>query len=401
MEINFTKKAIEALPVPERRSFHYDKQTAGLGLMTQPTGHKAFFWYRKIRGRPTWRHIGDFPELSVENARDAATELNSRLAKWKAGGYEGQSPFQKARALATTQTVGELADRYIEEQVRMRSTNPARAAREVRQAVDLYLARWKPRRLGDVTRAEVVRWHHELGKDGRRVTANRAWQLLRTMYNWAIKKEVWVGSNPARVMRDDLFEERSRERYLLEGEAPAFFRELNGEPDADLRDFLWLALFTGARKGDVLAMRWDQLGAGKWTVPNRKKPDRPYSVALVPEAAAVLRSRQGNGSEWVFPSRGRTGHLATLKRRWKRFLKRAGLDGLRIHDLRRTLGSWQANRGVSLEFIAQSLGHRDLRSTRVYARLQEGSARPGVEDATRAMLAASRRKPLPAPRKKK
>src|SRR6266403_4620814 len=216
MEINFTKKAIEAIPAPKSRTFHYDKQTAGLGLATQPTGHKAFFWYRKVRGRPTWRHIGDFPDLSIENARDAATGLNEKLAKWKARGYEGQSPFEKEKSLATTETFGELADKYIDQQVKARSTNPERAERETRDAVDLYLKRWKPRRLGDVARAEIVQWHHELGKGHGKVTANRSWQLLRRIFNWAINKELWKGLNPARVRPGDLFEELSRERYLQE-----------------------------------------------------------------------------------------------------------------------------------------------------------------------------------------
>jgi len=391
MEINFTKKAIEAIPAPKSRTFHYDKQTAGLGLATQPTGHKAFFWYRKVRGRPTWRTIGDFPDLSIESARDAATGLNDKLAKWKARGYEGQSPFEKEKSLATTETFGELADKYIEQQVKARSTNPERAERETRDAVDLYLKRWKPRRLGDVARAEIVQWHHELGKGHGKVTANRSWQLLRRIFNWAINKELWKGLNPARVRPGDLFEELSRERYLQESEAPAFFKALKDEPDADLRDFLWLALFTGARKGDVLAMRWDQLVGGKWTVPNRKKPDRPYSVALMPEAAAVLKSRQGKGGEWVFPSHGKSEHLTTLKRPWKKFITRTGLDGLRIHDLRRTLGSWLAGAGFSLPMIGRALGHQSPSSTAIYARLDLDPVRVMLEAKPRRCSAAGSR----------
>ena len=113
-------------------------------------------------------------------------------------------------------------------------------------------------------------------------------------------------------------------------------------------------------------------------------------VPLVPAAVAILKARlqAAAGNSWVFPTRSRTGHLTEPKAAWKRILKRAGLSHLRPHDLRRSLGSWQAAAGASLAIIGASLGHADLKSTQVYARLQLDPVRESVTKAGQAMIDA-------------
>jgi integrase len=100
------------------------------------------------------------------------------------------------------------------------------------------------------------------------------------------------------------------------------------------------------------------------------------------------RSKVGD-SPWVFPSTiGKTGHVVTLKRGWKQFLKRAKLTNLRVHDLRRTNASWQIKQGSSLFVAGKSLGHASIKSMEPYGRLETTSVRESVEGAVRAMLAA-------------
>jgi integrase len=89
----------------------------------------------------------------------------------------------------------------------------------------------------------------------------------------------------------------------------------------------------------------------------------------------------------VFPGPGKTGHLVEPKGAWQRILKRAKITNLRIHDLRRTLGSWQVAQGVSLAIIGKSLGHKSLQATQVYSRLTLDPVRDAMEKATDALLA--------------
>ena len=101
----------------------------------------------------------------------------------------------------------------------------------------------------------------------------------------------------------------------------------------------------------------------------------------------VLKARlEANGEEWVFPGAGATGHLASPKRAWKRVLDRAKIRDLRIHDLRRTLGSYQARTGASLVIIGKSLNHKSAQSTSVYARLDIDPVRESITRATADML---------------
>ena len=112
---------------------------------------------------------------------------------------------------------------------------------------------------------------------------------------------------------------------------------------------------------------------------------------LSPESVEILQRRRAevDGSEYVFPGCGKTGHLVEPKTPWQHVVKRAKLNDCRMHDLRRTLGSWQAAGGASLLIIGKSLGHRSESATRVYARLAADPVRESVEKATVAMITAA------------
>lgn len=391
VRVNLTKKGIEALRAGKERRTLYDSRVPGLGVMVQPTGHKSFFWFRKVRGRPTWQTIGEFPALSVENARGEAEDRNSKLAQWKARGWDGPDPFERRRDL----TLGAVLEDYVERQLRSHAKNPDAAVKAARWKFDRYLEKWKSRPLGSVRREDVSSLHKDHGEEYGRTTANRTVQFLRTLFNWAREEMNWSGENPVK-RRFKFFHEASRERYLVDDEMPRLFRALRSEPSADLRDFVLLALMTGARRSDVLSMRWEHLDLPRaaWTMPKPSKRRQPYIVHLVDEAVAVLKARRHKTEgEWVFPGDGRTGHVTGFKRSWPKLLARAKIGDLRIHDLRRTLGSWQARTGASLPIIGETLGHRSTESTEVYARLQMEPVREAVETATSAMIKAAKRKP--------
>lgn len=127
-----------------------------------------------------------------------------------------------------------------------------------------------------------------------------------------------------------------------------------------------------------------------WTIPAAKaKAGEVIRIPLSSVALQILENRKlTSASEWVFPGRGKSGHLEEPKTAWKRILKRAELTDLRLHDLRRTLGSWQAATGASLPIIGKSLGHKSLAATQIYARLDLDPVRAAVNKATSAMLVA-------------
>jgi len=215
------------------------------------------------------------------------------------------------------------------------------------------------------------------------------------MFNKA--RELWdyKGENPTSgVLREFGFDEEERERFMDASELPAFFESLSQELNETIRDYLLISLLTGARRSNVCSLEWTEINWHRetWTIPKEKaKSKKPIHITLSPAALQILGARQASrtASQYVFPGRGKSGHLVEPKTAWKRVLKRAGLTDLRLHDLRRTFGSWQAGCGASLAIIGKSLGHGvNTTATQVYARLDLDPIRASVNKATSAMLAA-------------
>jgi len=384
-----------ARPVPDAsRATYHDTTVRELGLMIHPTGRRTFFWFRRARGNKSGTHfktIGEFPAISIEQARGKASELSGQLARAKMDDYKDGNPFAKNRS---DLTFSELLDAYCERHVRPRAKNPVLTEKRMRDWAKFYLKHWQSRKIGDITRAEVLDVFDELGKKHKH-TANQTVRHLRLLFNFAIAAELWRGENPA--ARIKLFHEAKRARFVQPDELPRLFAALKTEPNEDLRDFVNLSLWTGARRSDVFAMRWDDVSLedNRWTIPNPKSRT-PYVVPLTREAVKILEERRAKriaSSPWVFPSHSKSGHVEDLHGRWKELLKRAHIRDLRVHDLRRTQGSWQAAQGTPLLVIGKSLGHASTAATEVYARLDLDPVRAAMTSTNAAIARAMKRKP--------
>jgi integrase len=253
---------------------------------------------------------------------------------------------------------------------------------------DKFLIKWKTRRLADIKRSDVSSLHSKIGEDNGRYEANRVLALVRAIFNFAIEQLDFQGTNPAIGVKK--FAEESRDRYLLPDELPRFFEALE-EEESLFKDFFLLCLFTGARRSNVASMRWEDLQGETWRIPVTKN-GKPVFIPLVPEAQAILQTRkeQADDSPYVFASYVKSGYLAEPKTAWARITARANLSDLRIHDLRRTLGSYQAAQGTSLAIIGKMLGHRTHQATQVYARLDLDPVRQSAVKATSTILALAK-----------
>jgi integrase len=287
-QISFTVRALEKLPVPSRRPAVYrDSAVRGLGLKIEPSGHRAFFWSRRVNRRLAWKTIGEFESVSIEDARAKASEYNTRAAKWKQDGCQGEDPFVSPHGL----TLGEAVAAYTDRHIRVRAKKPEAAAKAVEQQMARYCATWKDRRLSEIRRGDVAALHEKIKRDHSVYPANRLIQMLRAAINWSIAADLWQGANPAKGIK--LFREEKRRRFLLAPELAALKTALEKAKSSDLRDFVLLALFSGARKSDVMSMAWRDVSLehALWTVPTPKNQE-PYHVALPTEAVRILTERR-------------------------------------------------------------------------------------------------------------
>lgn len=377
-KINFTKKAIEDLEFPaagKRQERYYDTKARGLFLLVTAGGMKTFYVRRKIKGKSELFLLGRFPELTVEQARAKAGGFHAAVT-------DGKNAAQAKRVERAEATLGELFDEYVENHLK-KSRKTWKAQQE---NIDRYFVHWKNYKLSSITRADVEQLHISLGKKRGHYAANRALDLLRAAFNKGIQWRMFKGENPAAGITE--FKEQPRERVLQPDEMERFFNALDSEPDGKFRHFIELCLMTGQRKSNVLAMRWEDIDfKGKtWSIPGEKmKNGQSLVLALSQAEIDVIKKRRKLG-EWVFPGSGETGHFIEPKRQWQKLLKRAEIEDLHIHDLRRSLASFMANSGADVSLIQSALNHKDIKTTlNVYVRTAKAAELDAREKAHQLM----------------
>ncbi len=437
-QIYLTNRSVEAVQPPaEGRLEFKDTKTPGLYLRVTASGVKTFSFVGRAKGsnRVERSTLGKYPAVKPDEARRQAVEIAGRLA----GGVSVAATMRERRGEITLTALRELYAAHL----------PKLKAGKKRDD-SFWRIHIEPvfgaRRLSDIKATDVERWHRGLPEvivkaretvaaerasqeaarraeieasqalrrrgpapkakraplrpkrvSGHR-TANLALAELRAMFNWALqpRRALFAGINPASGQQP--FPNVERERFLQPDELAPFFKALADEPNETMRDFILLALLTGARRANVTSMAWKDvhLERAEWRLVGEvTKNGQPQTVTLSPEAVEILRHRkEGSSSAFVFPSeRSEAGHIADPKAAWGRVLRASGIEDLRIHDLRRTLGSWQARTGASLVLIGKSLNHKDQQSTAIYARLDLDPVRQSVDRATTAMFEAAGIKP--------
>jgi len=374
----FTKTKLAALPLPaDGRAVYRDSHTPGLILRVTNNGHRSFYFYRKVKGRPVRHLLGKFPQMTVEAARAACQKKAGAVA-------EGKDLIAERQAERHEQTVAGLFQFWLDGHAKVRNKTWAEDERRYRR----FLKPWANRRLSSIGKPDVAALFARVGRENGRYAANRLLALTRALFNKA-PDIGFTGSNPTRGIKK--FREEKRDRFLHGDELRAFFDALAQEPDPMIQAFFLVCLFTGARRSNVQTMRWEDIdfGTGLWRIPETKS-GKPVVVPLVAPVVEVLRTRlaAADGSPWVFPTRSKTGHIVEPKAAWKRICTRAGLSDVRPHDLRRSLGSWMAMAGAGLPIVGRMLGHTQPATTAIYARLAVDPVREAAEKATTAMLAA-------------
>ncbi|MBV5307531.1 MAG: tyrosine-type recombinase/integrase [Desulfobulbaceae bacterium] len=377
---NFTEDRLRNILLPEsgKREYYNDTTEKGLRLAVSGTGMKSFQFQRwsPEKQRPVIVTLGKWPDLPLNLARAKTNAMRQEVSK-------GNDPQAEKKALRDTMTVAELLDRYLTEH----SIPHKRSAKDDQAIVRLHL---KPtfgtRRVNELAPEAVRSWHNGLTKTMKPASANRRLALLRSVYNVMMPDL----PNPCRGVK--MFKEYSRDRFLQPEELERFFLAIEHERatgNPDIADYLLLSIFSGARRANVLAMQWKDVDFSReqWRIAGEDSKNK--SIMLVPLVGEVLeiltRRRLTASSVFVFPSYGKTGHLAEPRKGWDRIKKTAGLADVRLHDLRRTMGSYQTISGASTAVVGKTLGHKNPASTAVYARMTLDPVREAMEKAVQLM----------------
>jgi integrase len=382
------------LPVPDRGNRIYydggtDKPVPGFGVRVTAAGARSFvlrYWTKA--GRQRTYTIGDCANWTVGAARIKARALK-RLVE------DGGDPMADIEAEREAPTVADLCDRFVEEYL---PRNRPGTALNYTILLDRYI---KPHfglhtKVADVQFEDVERLHHKVSKAGHPYAANRTVAVLSRMFSLAIRWHM-RSDNPCRGIEKN--PEAKRKRYLSGDELKGLTTALAAYSDQGIANIFRLLLLTGARRGEVLGMKWADidLGGGTWTKPaSTTKQKADHTVPLSAPARQLLseiRERQTAKrkvlGEFVFAGAGKSGHVVEIKKAWKSLCKTAGISGLRIHDVRHSFASQLASGGASLPLIGALLGHSNPATTARYSHLFQDPQKAAVEKVAAIITAAS------------
>ena len=375
-----TKRTVDAAEPEAERYILWDSALKGFGLRVETSGTKTFLVRYRIAGRKRFVALGRFGQLTPEQARGLAQETLANVR-------HGHDPAAERRKERAANSVAELASRFLAEHVGAKRKSST--AVHYRSLIECHLLpKHGSRKAHDFARADLARLH--LSLQDRPYQANCLLSVVASMYSFGERHGlVPEGYNPA--ARIERFPEARRERFLSTEELARLgeaFRKFEsdgrfGTGIAALR----LLLFTGARLGEILHLRWEDVDIerGLLLLPDSKTGRK--AITLNAPALAVLHSLERSG-RFVIAGANPEVPRADLKKPWTAVTEAASLSGLRIHDLRHSFASVGAGGGFGLPIIGKLLGHMQAATTQRYAHLDADPIRRAA-DAIGASIAAA------------
>jgi integrase len=368
MRDKITKRSVDALKAPAdgAEAVLWDSEMKGFGVRVQRGGAKSYILHYRVvslrSGAPLrkltiGRHGSPW---TPETARGEARRLLGMIE-------DGADPAADKIARREAPTIAELAERFLVEHATAK--RKGRTAAEYQRLSDkIILPALGKRKAAEVTRAEVAKLHH--AQRAAPYQANRVLAVLSKMFNlaerWGLRPD---GSNPCRHV--EKFAERKRERMLSPAELARLGDALASyEGSPYVVAAVKLLVFTGARLSEVLGLCWEWIDfdRGEARLPDSKTGAK--TLHLPPPALAVLAELPRlDDNPHVIVGQKAGAALVNLEKPWRAIRAAAGLEDVRLHDLRHAFASVAASSGMGLPIIGKMLGHTQAATTARYAHL--------------------------------
>ena len=365
-----TEHTVAALPAG-RDTVVWDRALTGFGVRVYPSGAKVYVVQTPGPQGTKRITVGRHGVIGASEARRRAALIIARIRA-------GEEPVPEAQKTESI-TVAALAQRYLREHVAVRCKSTTAA--QYRLAIERYIVpALGTRPVSSLGRSQVADLQHSLSD--RPAMANLVVATLSRMIDqamaWGVAGEI---SNPCRSAPK--YRTRRRERFLTDAEFQRLGRvldemEAEGRISPHAAAALRLLMLTGCRRNEILTLRWEDVHLQTQELHLSDSKTGPRTVSLSPEAAQVLAQLPRlPGNPWVIPGAKPGARLSSLFEPWRRVRARAGLDDVRIHDLRHSYASRALALGESLPVIAKLLGHAQIQTTARYTHL----TRDAVKDA--------------------
>jgi integrase len=394
-----TKRAVDALQCSsgKDRAFLWDDALSGFGVAAFPTGRKVYVVQYRQNGRSRRVTIGEHGRLTPDEARSQAKTILGAVET-------GADPIEERRTARAVRTFREVAEDfmtvYADRQCKPRTRG------EYRRWLDRQLLpALGSRRFQEIKRADLARLHGKLSTTP--TEANHVLSLFRSIWNWAARREeVDKAANPA--LGVDRYPEQGRERFLtsdelgrlgsalVEGETVGIVYEVDETkpgakhaPKPESRRMkldpfavaaIRLLILTGARLREILDAQWSYVDfeRGILFLPDSKTGRKPVYLSAATQAVLAALPRI-EGNPHVIAGAKDGAPRSDLNRPWAAVRRAAGLEGVRLHDLRHSFASIGAGASMGLPIIGKLLGHSQAATTARYAHLDADPLRRAVD----------------------
>ncbi len=371
--MKLTKNVINKLTYSQKngkQDIYWDDNLPGFGVRVYPSGKKSFVLKYRVTGRQHIKVVGRYGSLTLDQARDKAKKELVAI-------IDNKDPLEDKKKTRIGISFKEFCPIYI-----------ARHAKEYKRTwvadqrrINKYLIpAFGSLRLDAITRADVAKFYSDLVQKFP-YEANRTIQQLSKMFERAkfwgyIKDEHFNATKGVKQ-----FKEKKRDRWIKPDELPRLAQAINEEGNFYGSKALWLYLLLGVRRDELLKAKWEDID---WDRQELKLPEtKAGHIHYVPLSAAALAIIQElpkqEDNPYILPGEKPGHHLVNIEKIWQRVRKKANVEDVRIHDLRRTLGSWLAQSGNSLHLIGRVLNHSSQSTTAIYARFAQDHVKQALE----------------------
>lgn len=368
------------------QDIRWDDEIKGFGIRVFPSGGKKFVISYRHLGRKHIMQLGAYGVLTLDQARNMARKKLVDV-------IEQKDPLEDRMKQRRGEKIKDLCGVYIERYAKLHKKSWKKDESRINRII---IPRWGNHMADSINRSDVAELHSQLGEMSGHYEANRVVELLSKMFElaqkWGFIKEGLI--NPAHKI--DKFKEEKRDRWVTAEELPRLAEAIDGEGNYYARMGIWLFLLTGLRKNELLQAQWSDVDMERkeLRIPETKA-GRVHYIPLSNEAMAILEKLpRFKDNPYILPGHIAEQHLVNLDKPWQRIRRSAGIDDVRLHDLRRTVGSWLAQSGNSLHLIGRVLNHSNTSTTAVYARFGQDNVRDALEANGRQIMGIAGKRPL-------
>ena len=337
----------------------WDDRLSGFGARKQTSnGNTSFFVKTRLNGRQKLITIGKYGVLTIQSARKEAIRLLAIIST-------GENPLNNQKI--DNLKFKELSKNWIVNHAQ-KHLKESSSRRYIELLRDYILPVFGNKYVDSISPQMIVRFHDQLSDKSR--TANYCIATISSIWNWALKRDFIKYDNP--TIKVQKYKEVKRKRYLSYDELIKIGQSLDEEYTTNpfAVAAIKMLIMTGARRSEILSAQWKWIHGNILKLPDSKTGEKDISLPS-PVLDLLEKLPRSINSQYIIPGKKRGKPMVNLRKPWMRVIKRAGIEHIRLHDLRHSFASFAVGQGASLALIGGQLGHHNVTTTQRYAHLAQ------------------------------